>query len=106
MAALNREQKFNMDMTYREVVLSAVSASIEAKFGRTKPTICDYSRYEKNKEVIEGEIRRKKHLSEEDWPECEKVFVDSLRSLKGPELDAVSSDEEDYHDLRHAKDSR
>jgi hypothetical protein len=103
MAHLNRDHKFNMDMSYREDVLSKVSATIEAKFGRSKPTICDYSRYEKNKELIEGEIRRKKHYSETDWLDCVKVFLDSLKNLRVPELDDISDEEGDFHDEREAR---
>lgn len=103
MGVLNREKKFNLDMSYREEVLLKVSSTIESKFGRSKPTICDYTRYEKNKASIDDEIRRKKHFCESDWPESAQSFLDNLKNVKAVDLDNVSSDEdreEDYNDAR------
>lgn len=104
MDRLNTERKFNMDMEYREEVLSKISKVIESKIGRTKPTICDISNFEKNKEVIEGDIKRKKHFNEKDWPNCVDIFFNSLKTLRQPELDNVSSeDDNDYNDIRDAR---
>lgn len=98
---LNRDQKFNMDMSYREEVLSKISSLIESKSGRMKPTICDFSNFEKNKDIIEGEIKSKKHFSENDWPDCVKVFHDSFKTLKYMVLENVSSDNDsDYNNSR------
>lgn len=101
MINLNRDQRFNMDMTYREEVLSKISSLIESKYGRLKPTICDYSNFEKNKDIIEGEIKSKKHFNEKDWPDCVKVFLDSFKTLKHMVLENVSSDNDsDYNNAR------
>lgn len=100
MNQLHRDHKFNIEMSYREQVLAKIAYLIEKKGGRSKPTICESVSFEKNKEVVEGEIRRKKHINERDWPECVNVFTESLKSLKEMVLDNVSSeDESDYTDM-------
>jgi hypothetical protein len=105
MQLLNQEKNFNMDMAYREKILSKITSMIESRARRGKPTICDFSNYEKNKEVIEGEIKRKKHFIEEDWPGCVDQIMESLRNIRENEgFDTVSSDDEnnddDFNDKR------
>jgi hypothetical protein len=103
MNVLNRDSKFNTSMTYREDVLSKISATIQAKIGIVKPKVLEYSRYEQNKQVIEDEIRRSKHFSESDWKDCQKILLDNLRNLTDNDCnndDVSSGDEEGYNDRR------
>jgi hypothetical protein len=101
MAALNRENKFNTDMTYRDEILCQISSTIEAKIGRTKPTVCASSRYENEKQEIEQQITNKKHFGEKDWPDSKRFFMDSLRTLRFQFMSDDSSSEEEYKDIRH-----
>jgi hypothetical protein len=104
MQLLNQNKNFNMDMTYREEILTKIASIIQSKAKRGKPTICDYSNYEKNKDIIEGEIKRKKHFSEEDWPGCVEEITKSLENVRDEgDFEAFSSDdskEDDFNDKR------
>lgn len=94
MTILNNESKFNLSMPYREEVLTQISGKIQEKFGLSKPKICEISNYERNKTNIESEIKRKKHFSENDWPECRNVFNRSLRSINNDKFDDSENEEE------------
>lgn len=90
-------------MNYREHALSKVSSMIEKKSGRLKPTICDHSNFEKNKEIIEGEIKRKKHFTETQ--ELVQELLEELKPMREMVgLDNVSSEEDnnDHNDARPA----
>lgn len=76
---LNKDKHFNLNMLYREQVLSKISSMIESKNGRDKPTICEASEFEKNKEIIEKEVQRKKHFSEKDWPGCVDEILETIK---------------------------
>lgn len=101
MDVLNRNQKFNIDMTYRQDVLSSIAEKIESKFGRLKPLIHEYRDYEQRKSEIHTEIRNKKHFSERDWPESAKVLLDKIKSSTVQEFESVSSESEnEFNDKR------
>lgn len=100
MDVLNRNQKFNVDMTYRQNVLTSIAEKIETKFGRGKPVIYEYREYEQRKPEIHGEIKNKKHFFETDWPESVKVLLDKVKSSTVQEFESVSSEEEEFNDRR------
>lgn len=102
MKVLNLDHKFNVDMTYREEVLTAIATKIETKFKRSKPTVYDYNMYEIKKAEVNEEIRKKKHFSESDWPESEKVLLENVKISTATEYDNLSSDSEgtDFNSVR------
>lgn len=101
MGILNRNQKFVVDMTYRQAVLTSIAEKIETKFGRLKPAIYEYSEYEQHKLKIHGEIKNKKHFTEADWPESAQVLLDNVKSSTVQEFESVSSEsEEEFNDRR------
>lgn len=100
METLNRNRKFNIDMTYREDVLTAISAKIEAKYGRKKPKICEYRDYEVNKEKINKEIHNKKHFNEKDWPDFESILLENVKSSQlNQDYDTISSESDEDKNL-------
>jgi len=94
MKVLNRNQEFNVNMVFREEVLSSISTKIDSKFKRTKPRVCEYRDYERNKSVIHDEVIRTHHHSERDWPECYNVLLESIKKEPVQELETVSSESE------------
>lgn len=94
MVVLNRDRRFNIDMTYRENILTGIASKIEKKFGREKPRICECREYEANKDVINKEIAKKKHSSEQDWSDCAAILLVDVKTAKVPEYEPFSSDEE------------
>lgn len=95
MSSLNRDHKFNSDMTHREIVLTAIAKEIESKFKRSKPRVSDYREYESRKNEIHEEIKNKKHCSELDWPDCEKVLLNNYKLPVGSsDFDALSSEDD------------
>lgn len=94
-------------MSFREEVLTQMSAKIQEKTGLTKPTVSELSHFERNKARIESEIKRKKHFCEKDWPECKSVFNQSLQQLKNKNFDESDSDDEiNFNDEHHPGTSR
>lgn len=88
-------------MKYRESILTHISQKIQDQTGFGKPTVCEISRYESVKKVLETEIRNKKHFSETDWKDCVKILIGGLKSLDDKSFDSISSEnEEDYNDAR------
>lgn len=102
MKMLNLSQKFNLDMKYREEVLSSIAEKIEARFKRLKPHISEFREFERNKTQIVQEIKNKKHFSEKDWPDCEKFLLENVKSSNIQEFESVSSESEDeFNDMRN-----
>lgn len=101
MKALNLNQKFNLDMKYREEVLSLIAEKIETKSSRMKPHTYDFREFERNKSRIVDDIKNQQHFSEKDWPECEKVLLENLKTLSVQEFESVSSESDDeFNDMR------
>lgn len=101
MTALNLNHKFNVDMHYREEVLCSIAEKLERRFKRTKPHVCEYRDFERNKSEITEQIRAKKHHSENDWPDCEKFLLENLKPTASPEFESVSSESEsELNDIR------
>lgn len=82
MAVFNQDNKFNMDMSYREEALNIVSGLIQGKIGRTKPLLYEKLRFESDKETIASDVRKQKHFSESEWFGCLKFFIMSMRNRK------------------------
>lgn len=94
MNALNLNQKFNVDMRYREAILSSIAKKIEVHFGRLKPYICEYRDYDPSKAKISEEIQKAKHFAAVDWPGCEKVLLEDLQGATTEEFEQFSSEDE------------
>lgn len=106
MSLLNDIPKFNADMSYREEVLTKITAQIELKFGREKPTICKYQEYESNKDEINNIVLSKKHVSESDWEGCDKILLEFVKFSSDKMLETISSDSEENGEsscFRHTK---
>lgn len=104
MIILNRESKFNANMQYREHVLTVISATIQAKIGFLSPKVCEVSHYEVNKELIELEIKNKKHFCENDWLDCVKIFFECLQPSQHHEIEEIlSEDEMNLNDAMQSK---
>ncbi|CAG9812141.1 unnamed protein product [Chironomus riparius] len=100
MNILNRESRFNTDMSYREEVLTKIAKSIEEQSKRQKPTVHDYKKYEISKNEITEEIKNLKHFDESDFPDADKIFF--VNTKTNDLLDDVSSgsdsDFEEYNE--------
>jgi hypothetical protein len=94
MKTLNVTKKFNLDMTYREDVLTHIARELETLFGRQKLPVFDYKDFEKRKTDIAEDIKKAKHYSEDDFPNNEKILLEKFR-IKEQDLDEVSSDSDD-----------
>ena len=98
MNILNRQSRFNTDMSYREEVLTKIAKSIEEKSKRQKPAIHDYKKYETSKAEITEEIKNLKHFDENDYPDADKIL--SSNSKATDLLDDVSSgSDSDFEDF-------
>ncbi|XP_070508869.1 uncharacterized protein CG7065-like [Chironomus tepperi] len=99
MSILNRQSRFNNDMTYREEVLTKIAKKIEEQSKRQKPSVYDYKKYEISKAEITEEIKNFKHFNEEDFPEAEKIL--SVSTKNNDLLDDVSSgsDSEEFEEF-------
>ena len=100
MNVLNRQSRFNTDMSYREEVLTKIAKSIEEQSKRQKPTVHDYKKYEISKTEITEEIKNLKHFDESDFPDADKIFF--VNTKNNDLLDDVSSgsdsDFEEYNE--------
>ena len=102
MKALNLNQKFNIDMKYREQILSSIAGKIEAKFRRLKPHICEFREFERKKTQVVEELKLKPHFSETEWPDCDKILLENLKNINVQEFESVSSESEDeFNDMRN-----
>ena len=98
MNVLNRQSRFNADMSYREEVLTKIAKSIEEQSKRQKPTVHDYKKYEINKIEITEEIKNLKHFDENDFPDADKIL--SINPKVNDLLDDVSSgSDSDFEDF-------
>lgn len=95
MGILNRDRKFNIDMTHREEVLTQIAKQLEEKFGRGKPSIYEYRDYERNKEQIIEKVKKVHHTSEKDLPGSERVLLKNIETDPINNLESVSSEDED-----------
>lgn len=89
MSVLNRQSRFNNDMSYREELLTKIAKTIEEQSKRQNPTVTDYKKYETNKAEITEEIKNLKHFDESDFPDADKVLF--VNSKPNDLLDDVSS---------------
>lgn len=96
MEILNRDRKFNIDMTHREEVLTKIAHRLQQEFGRGKPSIYEYREYERNKLKITDRVKNFKHICEKDLPESEKILLTDIKveNVVTTSLDDVSSDDE------------
>lgn len=78
MVNLNKNRNFNVNMEFREKLLTDISAEIEAKFGRRNPKICKRNNYEFKKESIYRRIKDGKHYNEKDWPDCNSILLRNI----------------------------
>lgn len=99
MRVLNEDKEFNMEMTYRDEVLTHVSTMIEDRNGKARPTVYDEPHFTSNKETVGIEIKRKHHFSEAGWSGCMRDFLESLRDLKDDNLNS-SDEERNFYDTR------
>lgn len=101
MDVLNRNKRFNVDMTYREEILTSIAGKIEVKFKRLKPHICEYREFERNKNEIVDQLKIKRHFTAEDWPDCDKFLLENVKSFNLQEFESVSSESEnEFNDVR------
>lgn len=91
MAILNRDRRFNTDMTYREEVLTHIARQLEQRFKRQKLLVYEYREYERKKIQINEEVKIARHFNEKDFPENEKIL---LQRFEINEFEAVSSSDE------------
>lgn len=105
MKDLNLNQKFNLDMKYREGVLSGIAEKIEDKFKRMKPQIFDFREFERNKATIVEDIKKKNHFSEAEWPGCEKILLENVQASNSEQFETVSSESDDeFNDMRNPRE--
>ncbi|KAG5669657.1 hypothetical protein PVAND_017541 [Polypedilum vanderplanki] len=95
MKILNVTKKFNLDMAYREEVLTHISRELETLFGRQKLPVFEYKDFEKRKTDIMENIKKGKHFSEDDFPNSEKILLEKFKIKENQDLDEVSSNSED-----------
>jgi hypothetical protein len=95
---LDRDHTFQVDMAYREEILSKIAKTIETKFKQNKPYVCEYLRYESMKSQVTEETKKRKHFCKEDWPGCERALLDLIKASstrrEARELEMVSSESE------------
>ena len=97
MTILNKNHRFNVDMSYREEVLTSITMKIEEHLGRLKPSVYEYREYERNKTNITERLKNLKHLTEKDMPDWEKVLLKDINLTKNKDdFDDISSDEYDH----------
>lgn len=96
MAILNRDRQFNVDMAYREKVLTSICKKIEAKSGRQKPLVCEYQAYERNKAQFTERLKMLKHFCDKDFPDWEKDLLNDTRGSED-KLEVISNDDEATH---------
>lgn len=102
---LQQHKTFKEDSKCQEEILSNISEKIEKKFGRKKPFICEYSKYEKNKTEIHHQLALTGHFTQDTWPESTKVLLEALDANDG--LENISSDDSfDSQRFHTAKKSR
>lgn len=99
MDILNRQQKFNVDMTHREEVLTRIAKAIEDRCKRQKPTVHEYKKYESSKTEITENMKNMKHFDESDFPDCEKLVPENTKTT---ELDDVSSSDSEFTDFNES----
>jgi hypothetical protein len=101
MAMLNKNQQFNVDMKYREEVLTSITKRIEEKFGILKPSVYEYREYERKQTQINDRILNIKHFAVTDFPDWEQFLLKGI-TLKD-DLDDISSDENEHMVYRDGK---
>lgn len=94
---------FNMDMSYRENVLTKISSLIDSQVERDEPKTYSFLEYEKNKKSIVKEIEGKEHFNEKDWPGCLKEILESIKSIKTPESSYGASEDRDFDDKQFSR---
>lgn len=100
MKILNPLKRFNIDMNYREDILTKVAKAIEEKSKRQKPMVCEYKKYEVNKTEINDDIKKSKHFDEKDFPDCDKILN---LSVKATDLDDVSSSDSEFAEYSESR---
>jgi CRISPR/Cas system Type II protein with McrA/HNH and RuvC-like nuclease domain len=89
MKVLNLNHKFNLNMSFREDVLTKICKQLEDKFGRKQPGVYDVKEMEKNREIIKERIEKMDHFNERDFPDSQ---IELLKFMN--DLEDISSDED------------
>lgn len=78
MEVLNRNHKFNNKSckSFREYVLTKIARTLEKKFGRDKPIICELPGYKWKNIEINEDSAKKKH-----FPNCVSVLLNGIQGV-------------------------
>lgn len=106
MDILNRQERFNVDMTHREDVLTKLAKEIESRSKRQKATVHDYKKYEISRRQLTEDLKNLKHFDESDFPDCHQFVTEKAKASKVTELDDVSSCDSDFENGRDSRSDR
>jgi uncharacterized protein (UPF0305 family) len=97
MTILKKNNNFNVDMSYREVVLTNITKKIVNIIGQLKPSVYEFREYDENKAQITERLKTMKHFTQENFPNWEQVLLQDTNVAKTKDnFDDVSSDENEH----------
>lgn len=81
MKFLNNYLPFNDELKLeREKILIFISKLIDKNFGMQNPSVCQNKFFINNKSQIIEQMKTRKHITEEDFPDCLKILLNAIGS--------------------------